>query len=238
VAGVRFQGVKLLTSQGAPALPRLWNNTCPMQGRHSWIALIAAFAALVAGVAAYRFSNEPASPISLISGTALGEQATPISEFELVDHSGKRLDSERLRGHWTFVFFGYTHCPDICPGTLATLDKAMDEIDSRNDEKDVQVLFISVDPARDSPQRLKEYVHYFNADFMGATGEDGEVSRFALSLGIPYAKVPSSQADGYLVDHGASILLIGPSARLEAVFSQPHDPHKLAQDFLKLRSRV
>src|SRR5688500_13088068 len=163
----------------------LWNNTRPMLDRHFLIALVAGLIALVAGVVAYRDLSAPEQPLSLVSGTALGAQARPMPEFTLVDHAGKTFDSTYLVDRWTFMFFGYTHCPDICPTTLATLDKTIDELQSRGASAATQVVFISVDPERDSPQRLSEYVKYFNATFTGATGDAAELGRLALALGIP-----------------------------------------------------
>ena len=93
-----------------------------------------------------------------------------LSGFSLSATDGKNLDVERLRGRWSFLFFGYTFCPDVCPTTLVTMKTALNRLRDTESAGDVQVVFVSVDPARDTLDRMKQYVEYFDASFIGATG--------------------------------------------------------------------
>lgn len=175
------------------------------------------------------------SPVELQSGTSLLAHARPMPAFALVDHNGDPFDNDRLKGKWTFLFFGYTHCPDICPTTLSTLNQVTQLLENDDAGENTQVVFVSVDPDRDSPENLAGYVVYFNPDFVGVTGEAQALAQLTSSLGILHAKVEDpSNPDNYLVDHSGSILLAGPAGELAAVFSAPHDPAALATDLRTL----
>ena len=207
-----------------------------MQNSHSKILLAASVLALGAGVACYVWLQAH-DHSALKAGSEIEAQAArPLPDFTLIDQAGKPFGKERLIGHWTFLFFGYTHCPDVCPNTLATLNQVVRNVDKEPGAERPQVLFVSVDPQRDSPARLAEYVQYFNAGFIGATGDAHLLEQLAGSLGIAYARRPPSGSDpsDYVVDHGASVLLIGPYASLRAVFSPPLAPRAIAADFLTL----
>ena len=168
--------------------------------------------------------------MQLASGTAL---ATPrgIGAFRLTDQQGREFTPEALRGGWSLVFAGFTHCPDACPTTLAMLD-AMDER-LRADGGAVQVVFLSVDPERDTAGRLAEYVGHFNPRFVAVTGARAEIDALCRDLGIAYVRNPGAGAD-YTVDHSAALVLIDPRARVAGYFSPPHDPTALAADLAAL----
>ena len=104
-------------------------------------------------------------PVTLEAGQWFGDQAGVLHGFELVDHNNQSLDNSRLSGKWSLMFFGYTNCPDICPTSLQTLSDMMNAIDDSDVRNSIQVIFVSVDPERDSPEILKPYVQYFNEDF-------------------------------------------------------------------------
>ena len=144
--------------------------------------------------------------------------------FELIDHNGAVFDRKRLQKKWTFVFFGYTSCPDICPTTLYVLDAVQGQIEDRTGSapEDMQVLFVSVDPGRDSPEVLAGYVAYFNKKFIGATAERTELDRLAAQFGASYILEEESSPGEYLVAHTSAIFLLDPLGRLVATFSQPH----------------
>ena len=160
-------------------------------------------------------------------------QPRPLQPFTLTDHHGKPFTLERLRGAWTFLFFGYTHCPDICPvamGLLAEVDRALRASGNRVPTRTV---FVSVDPRRDDLELLARYVPYFNPEFLGVTGVEGEVEAFSRQLGafymIPKDADPTSN---YTVNHTGSIFLIDPEARFSAIFShQYQDGRKIADLF-------
>ena len=176
----------------------------------------------------------------------VGEAATvlrvprPIPAFELEDHRGERFDTSRLTGRWTFLFFGYTFCPDVCPNTLGNLRSLRGLIDESREHRmdDVQFVFISVDPERDTRERLAQYVPYFHDEFIGASGRAGEIEALTDALGIYYARSDEDSGDprNYLVDHSSAVLLVDPVARLLAVFSHPDDPEAMARAFEKIQT--
>lgn len=175
-------------------------------------------------------------PPRLEAATALLDQAKPLPAFSLIDEHGRPFDNARLDGRWSFVFFGYTHCPDICPTTLSTLDAALKAAGERGDAASTQVVFVSVDPKRDKPETLKSYVKFFNPEFTGVTGSEQALTRLTRALGIIHTTLPNANGSGdYLVDHSASVLLIGPQGRLVALFSAPHHARTVARDFHELR---
>ena len=135
------------------------------------------------------------------------------------------LTERSLLGHWTLLFFGYTQCPDVCPGTLGMLSEALRGL---GDQPPPQVLFISVDPARDTPALLAQYVPSFDPRFVGAAGSDTGLAELVRHLGVRYERHAPGAAGQYTVDHTASVFLLDPQARLKAVFSPPHEAPAVA----------
>jgi protein SCO1/2 len=177
---------------------------------------------------------QPAGKIETKSATLL-PQLKSLQPFSLKDQHGRTFANQDLLGQWTFLNFGYTHCPDICPTTLAML-KHMDELlQPVKESTPYQIAFVSVDPERDTQQRLAEYINYFEPSFLGIRGSDDELRRLTQPLGILYAKVAMEKsAMGYVMDHSAAIILVDPQGRYHALFSQPHDSGIMAQDFLMI----
>lgn len=165
--------------------------------------------------------------VELLNGTALIGQEKPLPEFNLMGKDNQPFTLDNFKGYWSYVFFGYTHCPDICPTTLQVMNQTLQQL--APDE--AQGVFISVDPERDTVEKIKAYVEYFNPDMLGVTGDPEAISALARSIGILYqrAENPASK-ENYLVDHSASILLINPRGELAAVLSPPLDPKNLAAD--------
>ena len=159
----------------------------------------------------------------------------PLPPFSLLDQQGAIYDTRRLLGHWTLLSFGYTHCPDICPTTLAEMARMKESLDSLGMQAPYEFGFVSVDPERDTPDRLAEYVAYFDPDFLGVTGPAGALGDLTRPLGIMYRKVITQGSSmDYVMDHSASLVLIDPQGRYRALFSPPHDPAIMAQDILAL----
>ena len=161
----------------------------------------------------------------------------PIGAFSLHDHHGRPFTRERLDGAWTFMFFGYTHCPDICPTTLATLRLVEQDLPARAPVPRQHVL-VSVDPARDTASHLARYVTAFGSGFLGVTGSDGELSRLAREVGAAYVRGEPDDDGSYFVDHTASIMLVDPYGRLVALFGMPHDAAAITARFLELERAV
>lgn len=213
------------------------NVTQSSVSRSKILVILAGLAALLLGLWTARHVLLPAPPLPrLTAGTAL-PAPRPLTPFKLVDQHGQPFDLARLKGAWTFLFFGYTHCPDVCPTTMATLNVVTSKIAAAGGAgAPVQVVFVTVDPARDTVARLANYVPYFNKQFIGVTGSVADVDAFAAQLNILHMRSPEHAADGgYTVDHTASILLIDPQARFSAIFSAPPMAPAIAEDFLHLR---
>lgn len=154
-------------------------------------------------------------------GGMMLETPRKFSEFELLDHKGKPFTQANLQGKWTLVFFGFTHCPDICPTTMATLNKVIEPLKDGEKEK-VQVVLLSVDPERDTVEKLAQYVPYFNPGFIGLTGNPFQVLNLATQLGVAYTKVPL-EGDDYTVDHSGNIVLINPRGHYHGFFRPPFE---------------
>ncbi len=156
----------------------------------------------------------------------------PLPEFVLQDHAGHRFDRQSLRGQWSLVFFGFTHCPDICPATLQQLAIARGKVMAAGDDNGdsfPQIILISVDPERDSARIMREYVGHFGADIKGVTGDIDELKKLTSALGIFFEKSAKDSAD-YNVAHSAVVLLINPQAEFQALFSAPHAVENFVND--------
>ncbi|MEW8029410.1 MAG: SCO family protein [Candidatus Thiodiazotropha sp.] len=159
----------------------------------------------------------------------------PLKPFSLTTHNGAPFDNESLLGQWTFMSFGYTYCPDICPTTMSLFSEMHSRIQTEKSAEPYQVTFVSVDPERDSLERLSEYVTYFDPSFVGATGPEEALHALTKPLGILYRRVETEDsAMGYVMDHSASIILVDPQGRFHAYFSPPHDAEKMAHDFIAI----
>ncbi len=158
----------------------------------------------------------------------------PMTEFTLVDFNGSEIGLEQLKGRWTFVFFGYTFCPDVCPTTLANLAAVFRLLEPEFPVSDVQVIFISVDPERDTPSRLKQYVPHFDSRFVGAVGTRDQLDAFTRQLGAMYFIDAEDRTENYLVSHNSSLFLIDPGARQFARFTVPHVPQEIASAFIEI----
>ncbi len=184
------------------------------------------------------FNGAPVNkPDEFPSATVL-EVPVPLTHFSLPDHNGNLFTPDNLSRKWTFMFFGYTHCPDVCPTALVDLNDIYNRLEKQGDLKNTQFVFVSVDPLRDTVELLKEYVPFFNERFIGLTGDPAVIESITRPLGIAYRRVPGKDADkDYLIDHSASFLLIDPLGRMRATFSPPHDAKAIAADFRKIREK-
>ncbi|MEZ5502804.1 MAG: SCO family protein [Halioglobus sp.] len=160
-----------------------------------------------------------------VNGLYLLDTPRDIGDIALIDQNGKPFNRDRLKGHWSLVFFGYTYCPDVCPTTMAFLNKFVASLDSA-EAQDTQVVMVSVDPARDTVQQLASYVPYFNPGFIGVTGEFLDIHRFATALNTPFRKVPG-EGGNYLIDHSANVVLINPRGDYHGFFKPPLDLAKM-----------
>lgn len=164
-----------------------------------------------------------------LHATVLPEpKALPV--FSLQDHTGKRFDRNTLLGHWSVVFFGFTHCPDICPATLQQLALARSQVDGDVDTKGFpDIVLISVDPERDSPDVMAKYVSHFGEDITGVSGSTDELRKLTDAIGIYFRKSPGD-AEQYTVDHSSVVIIINENAQFHALFSAPHKIENFVND--------
>ncbi|GIX36544.1 MAG: SCO family protein [Lysobacteraceae bacterium] len=172
------------------------------------------------------------TPADGLQATLVYPQPRPLPPFRLDGLEGS-IGPEALAGRWTLVFIGFTHCPDVCPTTLALLARVLASFDDAPAERRPQVLFVSVDPERDSPQRTAEYAHYFSPAILAATADHARLAPFTRSLGMVYMQT-SLEGGGYTVDHSASLAVIDPQGRLTGLIRPPLDPDRIAADLRRL----
>jgi protein SCO1/2 len=200
--------------------------------------LVVVFAALLAGiltgVAYFQWPKPKLAPPEL--EMTLLPEPKPVEPFRLTDQDGVAFGPERLTGKWSLLFFGYTHCPDICPTTLLTLNGFRKRLAEQGEGlDDIQFLFVSVDPQRDSPQHLKDYLAYFGPAYRGATGDRAQIDALVRQFGAVYMFEGDTQGDTYVVNHSATLYVVDPEGRLYARLLPPHEPAPMADTFVRLR---
>lgn len=181
----------------------------PLSNRQSGrlVPLAAVLLVLAAfGAALYMLTAPPAAPEK---ATVLNEGAA-LPAFDLVAGDGSEFTRDSFKGRWSWLFFGFTHCPDICPATLYQLSVARGNIGG---DESPGIVFVSVDPERDTIEAVSDYTSAFGDDVVGVTGSLEEIEKLTRPLGIYHARVPDS-ADTYLVEHSAAVLLINPNAEM------------------------
>ncbi len=158
-----------------------------------------------------------------------------MAEFVLVDDEKGVFDLKSLDSRWSFLFFGFMYCPDICPTTLYDMSQVKREIVAKGIEADaLQFVFISVDPARDKALQLQRYVQYFDPDFISATGSIGQLTNLTRQLGAPFRAEPATAENVYEVTHSSAIYLVDPLGQYAGVISPPLVPANVAAEFSKL----
>ena len=161
--------------------------------------------------------------------------ARTVQPFALIDHNHEVFDNAALQQRWSFVFFGYTYCPDVCPTTLSVLNSIAQRLQDVDEDEDIRFVMVTVDPQRDTPERLAEFVTYFNGDFLGVTGSDQALEQLTSQLGILYNRVESEPgSENYLVAHTAAVFLFDPDGRYHAEFTPPLSAENIASDFRKM----
>ena len=153
-----------------------------------------------------------------------------VAAFALTDHNGVPFTEARLKGKWSLLFFGYTFCPDICPITLATIRQFEGLLQDTEAAEQSQVAMISVDPQRDTAEKLAAYMGYFSPDYIGVTGQYIDIFNLGRQLNVAFGYQPTENGE-YLVSHSGEILLINPNGEFHGFFKLPHDPGKMAGNF-------
>jgi len=183
-------------------------------------AALALFAALVVAGTAYYFSGQIQTATS--TGTALVG-----GPFTLTDQDGRKVTEKHFLGKYMLVFFGYTYCPDVCPTELQVMAAALDSMGAKADL--IQPVFVSVDPERDTPELLKQYVENFHPRLMGLTGTPDEIASVAKTYRVFFSKVENSTPDAYLMDHSTIMYLMDPQGRFLKHFTYTNDAEGLAK---------
>ncbi|MDD9878677.1 MAG: SCO family protein [Magnetovibrio sp.] len=203
----------------------------PAGGTFGWallaIVLVGAAVLIYASGFHIRDANRTAG-----GGTSAPAAATSAigGPFQLTNHLGQAVTEKDFMGKHMLVFFGYTFCPDVCPTTLTDVSSALDILGDAADK--ITPVFISVDPARDTPEHLKEYATYFHPRLVALTGTDAQIAAVAKAYRVYYAKAkqdPGADADDYLMDHSSVIYLMGPDGRFRVHFSHGTDPKTMAK---------
>jgi protein SCO1 len=192
------------------------------------VVLLAGFAILGAGAfLALSLHETPRGAAGTLLASAIG------GPFRLVDQNGKTVTDGDLKGEWSLVYFGYTHCPDACPTALNDISIALDELGPKRGA--VRPVFITVDPERDTPEVLKSYVTSFDAPILALTGTPEEIAQAAKNYRVYYAKHPEAGGD-YSMDHSSVIYVMDPQGRFTASFTHESSPEEIAERLKKLLS--
>jgi protein SCO1/2 len=195
------------------------------------LTLLVGVVSAAAGISLWKVLQGPPQP-SNATLLVLPEPRV-IADFALVDDQGEPFTLDNLRGRWSLLFFGFTNCPDVCPGTLNDLKLVHEKLSQLNGDAAPghQIVFVSVDPERDTPEKLHRYLNYFHPDFIGVTGPLQQLSPLTMQFGIAF-HIQEHQAGStsYNVDHSVSIMLTDPQGRLQGVFPTPHDAGRIASE--------
>ena len=204
----------------------------------AWI-LVAALAAGLGLLAAWQlFGRGGETKAPQLEAVTLLPQPRELPAFNLRQSDGTPLVAGELAGHWTLVFLGFTFCPDVCPTTLAELAQAQKQWETMPASTRPRVLFVSVDPERDTPGKTGEYAHAFHPDTLAATADVPALEKFATSLGFVFMKAPGANFEhnpqDYSVDHSAHIAVLDPQGRLAGLIRPPLQPQAIAADLITL----
>ena len=196
--------------------------------------------ALAIGVGIGLYQRPAQGPTEFEHSTVLSAPRN-IGPFAMARHDGGEFNRDSFNGKWTFMFFGYTHCPDVCPNTMAVFNIMDKELKKNNPELRTNTNFamVSVDPDRDTVEVMSEFVPYYNPRFIGLTETvKGHLLALTSQLGIVFlVKKPETKDDKYIVDHSPSIILVNPQGKFHAVLSAPHDPAGMLADFQVIASQ-
>lgn len=218
------------------------------------VILCLLFVALVFVMTYFRITRNNAvslSPEELReAGALVYEEPVTLQGFTLIDHRGQSFTQDNLKGRWSLIFFGFTSCPDICPLTLTELSQFYRQLQETSPEADTQVVMVSVDPVRDSTDKLAQYMSSFHEDFVGLNGPYEDIAALARQLYIAHTPPPAAQAsvadehaghvmpaaDDYLIDHSGNILIINPEGKYHGFFDAAIQDRELTLAYQSIRS--
>jgi protein SCO1 len=203
------------------------------------VSLCLVFIALVLGMLVYSKLRVPQLSDEELraQGVFLLPRPRDIAPFALTDHNGAKFDNARLLDHWTFVFFGFTHCPDICPITMSEMGKAYAQLRQTGDQAEFQGVLVTVDPERDTADVLGPYAQAFAPEFMGVLGDREAIGFFASQVNAAFGKVPSDDEAGYTMDHTGNIIIINPMGHYHGFIKLPHKAETIRLTYQSLAAR-
>lgn len=184
-----------------------------MQRMQNAIIALVALAAFAVGLMFYNNQAEK----NYSEQTYVYQPSRPLSQFNLIDHQGQAFTNADLQGKWSFVFLGYLSCPDICPMTMAKFSRLIPKME-KEVEAPTQVLFLSVDPKRDTTDKIAKYTSYFHKNIIGLRADHVDLFPFVRNLGLMYSVPAEAETSGYYVDHSASVILLNPEGQIAAIF--------------------
>ena len=199
------------------------------------VFILVALIALVIGLTFSKVLNAPrqADPTQLLeAGIVLLPQSRTLPELQLTDQDGQPMRMDQLKDRWSLLFFGYTFCPDVCPTTLAQLRQIKGMLPEAM-RGDLRMVLVSVDPNRDTPEQLKQYLGYFDAGFEGVTGDLADIQKLANAVSIPFIPGDTSK-ENYTVDHSGNLVIIGPDGTQRGFIRAPLNGQKLATQLPEL----
>lgn len=211
-----------------------------MANRHVMILILAAAVAAGLGLWLGRGMNAntttSAQPRQM-RATLLYPTPRAIADFSITRADNTPLTAADLRGQWNLVFFGFTHCPDVCPTTLAVMRQVEEQLAAVEHPPAVRMIFISIDPERDQGKPLADYVAYFSSRIIAATGSIDALTTMARGMGVVFMKSPLPSGD-YTMDHSAHLVLIDPQARMTGIMRPPHDARAIVADLTELAEQA
>lgn len=216
-------------------------RTGTSRGIRNTVLACLAFMAVVLGLFVNNMLAEPVlSDTELMEeGIVLLPQPRRLADFELTATDGEPFTNADFRGRWNFVYFGFSHCPDICPISLSVMARAHRQLAEDPDVADpFRGMMVTLDPARDTVPELREFVTYFDPAFVGLTGDPEAIGELAAQVSVAWARVEDADApDGYRIDHSGNIVIIGPDAAYRGYIRMPHSPEQVALALESLLAR-
>ncbi|MGS2721073.1 SCO family protein [Paraglaciecola aestuariivivens] len=187
---------------------------------------LVALVALIIGIVV-ALNIAPPSTEQEVKYLSVYPQPRALPEFSLTDHNGMEFTQQQFIDHWSLVFVGYTYCPDICPTTLSELQSIYPQLKAIKSQYPIQVVLMSVDPKRDTTERLNEYINFFDPEFVAISGEHPQLFPLVRAMGMMYSMSESTDKPNYLVDHSSSVVVINPLAQVVGRFKPEFAAGKL-----------
>jgi protein SCO1/2 len=206
-------------------------------GKSYFLFILIAAVAIGSGILV-QTAQQPPAELPEFKKIILLPTTKELGPVNFTDHKGQKFGLNQLQGQWSILFFGFTNCPDVCPTTMQTLKQVKQDIGSAGVWNNFQVIMVSVDPERDTVERLNNYVPFFDPEFIGIKASIEHTTEFAKNVGILFYKSKQFDNGGYDVDHGAAIILINPQGKYAGVMTAPHIQTDMSADLIKLANYV